>query len=494
MMSWRPSAPSRVSPGSSNRRLTGGVQVCLSILLSSVALGVPEATLVVRGGQRFDTTTGTFRSFGSIVVEGDRIVRVTEPGDTTPLPAGARELDARGRFVIPGLIDAHVHLVHILKSLQLTAEDVFPLFLRQGVTTLRDVGDERSEQKRVARFAEDHPTLAPRVVLGSPLIDGNPPYHPFVSVPLTQVEAVPAWVDAGVDDGVRTFKLYVGTTREIGQAVIAAAHRRGAWVTAHLAWGYRPLEAIEDGIDSLEHMGALFDFLLPPDAPRWPPPAERRGVPAEELAALQRRILEAKSRVDFSGEATTTLIEALVRRRVRVDPTLVVYRNWMLLRDQPEVLDHPDLASVPERLLEGWRRSARALPLDPTTVALRQREFLRLQELTVLLHRSGVELLLGTDTPVQFCPPGLALHQEMELWVQAGIPPAAVLQAATRNNARSLGQADRLGALEPGMTADLVVLDADPLLDIRAARRIAVVVRSGQVCTPATPEPTGRQP
>ncbi len=478
------------------RRWSRAVWGCLCIGLSFLLLDGRgwAATLVIQGGERFDSAAGLMRPFGSLLVEGDRIVRITAPGNTVVPPAGAVVIDARGRYVIPGLIDAHVHLVHILRSLQLRAEDVFPLFLRQGVTALRDVGDERTELKRAAQSAEAHPAHAPRVIQGSPLIDGNPPYHPFVSVPLTQVETVPAWVDAAVADGVRTFKLYVGTTREVGRAVMVAAHQRGAWVTAHLAWGYQPLEAIEDGIDSLEHMGALLDFLLPPGSPRWPSPADRRGLSPGELADLQRRVLEAKVAVDFSGGATPALIEALVRKRVSVDPTLVVYRNWMLLRDQPEVLEHPDLASVPAPLREGWLRAARASPLDPATVDLRRSEFRRLLELTALLHRAGVNLLLGTDTPVQFCPPGLSLHQEMELWVQAGIPPAAVLQAATRNNARAIGQSGQLGGLEPGMTADLVVLEANPLLDIRSTRRIAEVVRSGLRCDLSQSFPAASRP
>jgi hypothetical protein len=189
--------------------------------------------------------------------------------------------------------------------------------------------------------------------------------------------------------------------------------------------------------------------------------------------------------MDLGQPRTTELVQALVRHKVMVDPTLVVFRNWMVLRDLPEVQQHPDLGRIPAHLREGWLLSAKHSWPDPTTLDLRRREFAKLEELTGLLYRSGVELMVGTDTPVQFCPPGFAMHQELELLVESGLPPAAALTAATRNNARALGQTGQLGSIEPGKLADLVLLEANPLIDIRNTRRIFRVIRSGRVCDPA---------
>src|SRR5262249_8710449 len=104
------------------------------------------------------------------------------------------------------------------------------------------------------------------------------------------------------------------------------------------------------------------------------------------------------------------------------------------------------------------------------------------QELTGLLHRAGVTLLCGTDAAEPYCPPGFALHQELELMVESGLSPAAALRAATLNNAKALKQSDRLGTIESGKLADLVTLDADPTADIRNTRKIAMVLRGGIVC------------
>ncbi len=449
------------------------------------AAGAAPPVVVIEGGSAFDSAAGRMEPFAAMVIEGEYIRTIVPPGAAYVVPPGAQVVDARGRFVIPGLIDGHVHLVHILRTLQLTADTLFPLFLAQGVTTLRDVGDEVVAEKRLQAAAAAQPAAAPRIIMGSLLVDGNPPYHAFISRPITDPAKVPAFVDEMAGWDVQTYKIYAGASRPVGQALIREAHRRGKWVTAHLAWDYRPQDAAADGIDSLEHVGALLEFVLPPETPRWPPPAERAGRPATELAALERRILEIKANVDLTDPRVTALVTALVENKVAVNPTLVVYRNWMLLRDLPEVRQHPDLLAVPAQLREGWNRSADAQPPDPSTLDLRRRQFAKLQELTGRLYRAGVELLAGTDTPVQFCPPGGAMHQELELLTASGLPPAAALLAATRNNARAIGLSHQLGTIGPGMLADLVILDADPLVDIRNTRRIHRVLHAGLVVDPA---------
>lgn len=454
------------------------------IALSALDAAESSGVLIVRGGQLFDSATGTSKPVAAVVIRGERIEAVVPAGTSVAIPAGATVVEARGRFLLPGLIDAHVHLVHVLRNLQMTGDEILPLFLASGVTSVRDVGDEIAAEKLLANFAEAHPEGAPRIFLGSMLIDGNPPYHQFIGWPMTDPAKVPAFVEEMSGWGVQTFKIYVGTERPVGQAVIREAHRRGKWVTAHLG-NYRPQDAVEDGIDCIEHIASFLDYVLPPEIPRWPTAPERVGMPLAEQAALQRRIGEAKMRVDLAATPSTDLIAAMLRHHVALDPTLVVYRNWMLLRDQPEVSEHPDLARIPAKLRDGWRRSAAGSPLDPGTLAMRRGEFAKQQELTGRLYRAGVELLVGTDTPVQFCPPGFALHQELELMVESGLTPAAALTAATRNNARSLGQAAQLGSIEAGKLADIVILDADPLADIRNTRKIFRVIRSGRVVAPA---------
>lgn len=475
-------APGRLHGGRAGGRVFLGLLGFFLLVMRGAAAGVPP--VVLEGGSYLDPA-GQMRPFAAIVLEDGRIKAIAGAGEKFTQPAGAEVIDARGRYIIPGLIDGHVHLVHILRSLELPSEEILPLFLAHGVTTVRDAGDEIIAEQKLAAYAAAHPELAPKVFLCSPLVDGNPAYHPFVSWPMTDPAKVPAFVAHMSEAGVRTFKIYVGTSRAVGQALVRAAQRQGKWATAHLAWGYTAQEAAADGINSLEHIGSVYEFILPPGTPRWPPPAERAKLAPDRLAALEREVLAAKATVDVDGPEARDLIDSLVRHHVAVNPTLVVYRNWMLLRDLESVQTHPDLARMPARLREGWQHTAQAAPLAPATRELRAAQFERMKQLTLRLHRAGVELLAGSDTPVQFCPPGGALLQELELLTEAGLTPAETLCAATRNNARALGQSAEIGSIEAGKIADLVILSSDPLTDIRHVRDIHRVIHAGRVLDPA---------
>jgi hypothetical protein len=390
-------------------------------------------------------------------------------------------IDIRGKFLIPGLIDAHVHLVHILNSAHLTGDEILPLYLANGVTTLRDVGDEIVAESLVAKHSRNRPDTSPRIFLGSPLVDADPPYHRLIGRAVKEPDEVPAFVDDMLQWGVQTFKIYVGTQRPVGKRLIEEVHRHGKWVTGHLG-KYRAQDAVEDGIDSLEHISSVFDFVLPEDRPVMPPLDERGRYSPQELADLRYQVQLAEASADMTHPRVQSLIERLVQRKVTVDPTLVVFRNWMLLRDLPEVYDNPDVTAMPQRLQQTWTEASRASAPTPESLTLRQKIFRKQQELTARLFRSGVSLLAGTDAPVAFCPPGFAIHQELALLVESGVTPAAALQMATLNNARARQQDRSLGSIEAGKLADLVILDANPLDEIANSRKINSIIRGGKVC------------
>jgi hypothetical protein len=475
-----------MKPRLAQTRALWGAVLMLALELASCQLpaGAEPPPLVVRGGQIFDSAAAEMRPAAAVVIDRGRIQQVIRPGEKFTSPAGARVIDATGKYLIPGLIDGHTHVTHVLRDAGVTATEILPLYLANGITTLRSTGDTLEGQQHVAQFVHAHPEKTPRLFLGSPLFDKSPPYHAHVSLPITSAEQVSPFVDHLARAGVQTFKIYVGMDRTIGSAIIREAHRHGRWAAAHLR-RYRPLDAIADGIDGIEHIESIFDFVTPPEVPVWPLRDERTHLTALAVASLRKKILEEQIKTDFSHPRATGLIEALVKHRVAVNPTLVVYRNWMLLSDAPEVRQHPDLQRIPTRLLNYWLSTAQGAGALPETADLRRKQFAKLQELTGVLYRAGVELMAGTDAPVHFCPPGFALHQELELLVASGLPPAAALIAATRHNARSLNQSTQLGSIEPGKLADLVLLQANPLVDIRNTRAIALVIRGGIVCEPS---------
>ena len=444
----------------------------VAIALACAAIGVPvrqvmsgpTKSVVIDNISLFDSNSGRMLNDRTIVIEGDRIRAIGTHDRPAEIPEQAETIDGTGRFAIPGLIDAHTHMVHLSKFMHVTGDEFLPLFLAAGVTTVRSTGDPIIAQAGVANSARSRPHLCPRVFMASPLIDCDPPIHGAdIAFPLTSAAQIAPFVDDMVKWKVTTLKIYAGTHRELGRQVIAEGHRRGLKVTAHLS-AYSAQDAVVDGIDCLEHIESVFGFSIP---------------------AGTGNGLKARANLDLQNPKCQSLIELLVRENVAVDPTVIVFRNMLYLNDMEEYYDHPDVALCPERMRNYWTRySTSSRRQNPATQELRRRLIAKYLELTAMLHRMGVTLLVGTDAPEPFVPPGFSMHQELEMYVEAGIKAADVLQAATMNNAAMLGQEKHLGSIEPGKLADLVILDDDPIRDIRNTRKIHRVVRSGIVCDP----------
>jgi hypothetical protein len=436
--------------------------VAAVLLLAWPAARGAEPALVIQGVSVFDAASGAVWPNRTIVVSGEKIEAVGTPERPAAVPAGAVLLEGRGKFVIPGLIDAHVHLVHRLNHAHMTGDEVLPFFLANGVTSVRDTGDEIVAQTLVARHADAHPAQCPRVFRASGLIDASPPIHRDIGIGVTDPAQVPGLVEDMAGWGVTTLKIYAGTGRPVGRKVIEEGHRQGLVVTGHLS-AYAAQDAVADGIDCLEHIWSVFDFSIPPDVKKQP---------------------DHRATLDLDNPQCRALMALLARRKVPVDPTLTVFRNMLLLSDLEEVHRHADVERMPERLRQSWHKYRLGQGLAPSTRDRRRQEFQKYKELTGLLHRAGVTLLAGTDSPEPYCPPGFALHQELELLVDSGLSPAAALQAATITTARVLKQSDNLGSIAPGKLADLVILAADPTADIRNTRKIERVIRGGRVCDP----------
>src|SRR5262245_30396321 len=208
--------------------------VFLPLLTSSVA-PAGESALVIKGGTLFDSVNASMEPAQAIVIAGQKIVAVGTMRRPIELPKDARVIDAAGKFIIPGLIDAHVHLVHRLNFAHVTGDEILPLFLATGVTTVRDTGDEVVAQTLVARFAAANPNRCPRVFTCSFLIDGDPVIHRDIGLPVADPAKVPAIVDDMAAWKVTTLKIYAGTSRPVGRKVIEEGHRRGLTVTGHLS-------------------------------------------------------------------------------------------------------------------------------------------------------------------------------------------------------------------------------------------------------------------
>ncbi|MCC6796916.1 MAG: amidohydrolase family protein [Candidatus Hydrogenedentes bacterium] len=433
------------------------------VLVSTVEAEEDAPVLVLRGAAVFDSVRGEMLPNQIVIVRGERIESVGANLSDAVIPPKADIVDATGNFIIPGMIDAHAHLQHQLNLAHMTGEEVLPLYLACGVTSLREVGDQVSVQKLILNYAEAHPESCPRIFMCSPLIDGSQPFHQDVGWDLSDPEKVPAFVEDMKAWGVTTLKIYVGTQQPVGKRVIEEAHKHGLVVTGHLGL-YHAQYAVHDGIDCLEHIWSVFDYIIP-DGPR---PDGYRSV------------------MDLTTPKAKDLIASIKEHNTAVDPTLTIFRNALLLTDLEAVYTNPDLAYVPARLRKRWESHRANQGLKPETFDLRRKEFEKYQELTGILYREGVTILAGTDTAEPYVIPGFSMHEELERLVESGLPASAALQSATIRNATALKQEANLGSISPGKLADIVVLTADPLTDICNSRKIDKVIRGGIVCDPQT--------
>lgn len=396
----------------------------------------------------------------TVLVRGNRIVAVAP---AIPLPPHSRVLDGRGKFLIPGLWDMHVH------TDVPGGRGVLALYVANGVTGVRDMGGNwdtlRSWRQAITRGV----LIGPRLVVSGPYLDGNdqPIPHLLVRTPAEAGAAVDSLARLGVD----FVKLHTGLTREEYFAAERAARAHRLPVAGHVPRVVGAADASDSGLASIEHLLAI------------PVPC----TPAESVA-LEPRYPVQVALGRCSSRDLAPLYALLVRNHTWVTPTFtaqVEVAGWpghsvpgdSLQHYLPAVLREfvTRIFPMPDSIPKGADSVGRAL------LARRLRQVAELQ-------RAGVGILPGTDAPLRNSPPGFGLHEELFLLVQGGLSPAAALRAATSDAARFLGAQDSLGGIAPGKLADLVLLDANPLADIRNTRRIRAVIANGHL-TPLRHEP-----
>lgn len=432
--------------------------VAIYILLFASILFQSCAKLAITKTNLFDPESGSILPNRTIIIKHDRIVAIGTPENPVKVPAFSKVISGAGKYMIPGLIDAHSHLVFLLDSANVKGEEVLPLYLGNGVTSVRDIGDGIVEEKRVGDYAAAHPKTCPTVFLCSPLIDGLHPYHGAdpVSAAITDPAKVPAFVDSMVSYGVTTLKLYVYADSAVYHKVIEEGHKHGLTVSGHLPSNeVRTSDVLNWGLDVIEH---IF------------------GAPEDSLQIAQ-----------------------MVKQGTMLDPTLVVFHNMLLFNNDPEVYKDKDNYYVPvgvQKYWDAYRADAKWMSAKLTDENLESRKAYmeKCRNTTARLYKAGVTLLAGTDTPEPYCPPGFSLHDELALLVESGLPPAAALKCATMNNARALKQSQNLGSIEVGKIADMVILNANPLSDIQNTRAIYRVIHRGNVLDPKSVLPVPRIP
>lgn len=441
--------------------------------------GSGPADLAITNVNVVDVREGTVLRGRTVLVDGDRITRVLTGSAADAAASAATVVDGSGRYLIPGLWDIHVHF---RGGEELIGENrsLLRLYLVNGVTTVRDAGGDMTPAiLEWRREIADGRLLGPRILTSGPKLDG-PRGGWDGSIRLTSPEQVPAAIDSLQAIGVDFVKIYDGTTsRDVYLAIIAEAKRRDMIVTGHMPVSVRVGEALDHGLDALEHLYYPF-----------------KGTAANEDSVTEAVIRSAATDSPLGLWAALSLVtpahdEAIARRLygamaaagTAVVPTLHILHTLSQVADTDHSVD-PALRYIPPGIQQTYQRRVQGARRQSPEM---RRERRALEDLMVRMvprmHEAGVLILAGSDAGPfnSYVYPGFSLHSELEALVSAGLTPADALRAATVNAAEFMRRSDQVGEIREGHLADLVLLEKNPLEDITNTRSIAAVVFAGRV-------------
>ena len=440
-------------------------------LIASVGLA---QTIVFEHATVIDATGAPPKKDFSVAVRDGRIVSVKPQTDAVP---GAVVIDATGKFLIPGLWDMHMHIT--------APQIMFPLLVANGITGVREMYSGAALSTiREWRLLPDAPRLLAPGFIDGPLMTGNLPD----AVAVANAEQARGAVRALKAEGADFLKVYNSVPRVAFLALMAEARAAGIAVAGHVPEEVSPLEASVAGMRSEEHLN---NILLNASKDEVRLRAERVAMMYDsKITGAQRLRLLAwpmlAGLVDtYDEKKAAALFQAFVKNGTWQTPTLAILDGFVHELDE-EVVNDPRRRFLPKVWTDNW--DPRVIyylkdqsPADYEVLHQRMRMLLtRYRKLVGDMHRSGVELLAGTDTnPLNPVLPGWGLHEELVLLQESGLTNMQALQTATRNPARYFGILEETGTVEEGKSADLVLLDADPLEDIRNTQKINTVVMRG---------------
>ncbi|MFB4317095.1 amidohydrolase family protein [Actinomadura sp. 21ATH] len=452
-----------------------GVAGALPAVLAADARAA-SPVIVVTGGTLIDGTGAPPRRDATVVLVGDRIAWTGHRREM-PAPAGARVVDARGRYVIPGLWDMHTHWTELEKISP-------PLYLANGVTGIREMWGY-AEAREIRRRMDSGEVLGPRMVLAGNIIDGPVSLlGPPAALVRTPDEARAA-VREDARNGADFVKIYSYLDRELLDAIAAEARAAGLPLAGHHVYRLGVGEVTGAGMRSFEHLHGMPIPLSSREEEFRRAIAATPLDPADPRAFFRTmRELERRAAATYSPAKARSVYGHWRRAGTWQSPTLTV--NRVMTSPPDTYAGDPRLKYIPEALHPVWANAVRLnAPSTPEDVA-RQAAYFRFQvRLVGEMYEAGVGVLGGTDCGNPYCFPGFGVHDELELLAEAGLTPMQALQTMTRDAARYLGRGGTMGTVTPGKAADLVVLDADPLADIRNTRRVGEVVTRGRLITRA---------
>ena len=394
-----------------------------------------DGVIILEGATVIDGTGDLPKPNTTIIINGSRIASLSSnTANNYDYSLAKNVINLTGKYIIPGLLDMHAHVANVRKNSynQNESEYMLRMLLAHGVTTIRNPGGPTEQSVALRENVSEGKIVGPQIFTAGQLLNTPDIPVPFVERQVQTEQDVRQEVRTQAAAGIDYIKLYVGLTPDLVKAAIDEAHINGIKVIGHLymtSW----TDAANLGIDALTHGVPVSPFLLSE--------ADRQEFlafgdhPFNHLLWLDL--------VDLNGPEINNMISALVNNDIPVDPTLDIYEIITKEETQSQYL---------------WSK---------------------VLELTKTMYDNGIVILSGSDIPNFDLVPGASLHHELELLVEAGIPPLEVIKIATRNGAQALGIDEDVGTIEPGKQADMIVLSDNPVSSISNTKKIEAVINNG---------------
>lgn len=459
-----------------------GSSLLLSILFVSLsACSNPHpATSAIIHATIIDATGAPPKPNSTILIDHDKISAIG-PDSSAEIPTGARVIDATGKFLIPGLTDMHIHLMGAGEPAG-SREFILPLLIANGITTVRDMGGDVAQLRKLKKEIDSGPQLGPQIFFTGPYLDGNPPYFQPSIVVVTSAEA-----DAAVrklkSEGVDFIKVQSRLKPDAYFAIAEAARRENIRFVGHVPDSISAAQASDAGQASIEHLTGILlacssrEAELRQQQLNPPPHKETPRQTSLRQRAWQQAVLDS-----YSPEKAKQLYAKLLANRTWQVPTLPLLIELAFRTPATDRANDPNLKYVPPDLRKIWKQGRAESFANKTTGDFLLRAKLVEASLKAVgdMHAAGIPILAGTDSTAPNLVPGFALHDSVADLVQAGLTPMQALQAATSKPAEFLGRSSEQGTIAPGQRADLILLDANPLEDIHNTEKIQAVILKGK--------------
>ncbi|MGA8097335.1 MAG: amidohydrolase family protein, partial [Candidatus Cybelea sp.] len=418
-----------------------------------IASSLPQragTAIAITNVSLFDSERGATIPNATVLLHGETVAAVG--GSELSLPSDARRIDGSGKTLLPGLWNMHMH----------TFAEFGPRLLAEGVTTIRDPGNNPEYISKTQAQFESGELLGPRVIIAG-LMDGTGQFTAPIGTTTATPDQATAQVQMWKKLGAVQIKIYSSMDPKLVPVIVKEAHGLGMRVSGHIPAGMLAQDAVHEGFDEIQHVNFLFLNFMPDTM-------NRTQTPVRLTATAQRA-----GTIDLQSQAVKDFIALLKAKDIVSDPTVGIFYTDTMTRSG-------DMASTGFAEVADWlpvqvsrTLTTGGLPLGPGLDAKYRASAKAYLDMVALLHSNGIRIVAGTDDVL----PGFDLIHELELYSQAGIPNARVLQSATIVPARVMGMDDSLGSLRPKKAADAIIVHGNPLEQISQLRNVGTTIKGG---------------